>query len=657
MSAEELSQIQQYIRYRYDVIVIGMGPVGLHFVEQLTKSNEQLTIAIFGDEPWLPYDRVKLSSLVSGEIKEEALYSSSCMEESSAVSVFYHNRVTGVDRYQHGIIDSEGKRYGYRYLVLATGSRAHIPSINGHNLKNVFCFRDLNDASLLMGRSVMTRRTIVIGGGLLGLEAAKAMQRFNTEVHVVEHEMHLLFKQLDAGGAECLTAHVNNLGIHTHVGKHVKEIKGDVVVEAVELSDGTVIDCDTIVIATGIIPNVGLAIESGLAIGRGITVNDSLCTNDESVYAIGECAEHRGQTYGLVTPGFDQASVLADIFCGRRSQYKGSIAATQLKVVGLPVFSVGEKDSSYEYKTYVYEKNNQYRKIITKNGRLFGVVGVGDWPGIQRFQEAVEKQRRVWPWQVGRFIKQGLLWNHDESENVAQWPAIATICNCRGVKKSEIDKAFKDGANTVEDLMQVTGASTVCGSCNHLLCDYMGRAASSILPRGGKWLLMASLISFLIVFLVAFASPVAYTTSVQMDWHIDTLWRSGTMKQISGYSILAVAVLISLISFRKRIPRLENMWKYTTWRITHVVVGMVVAISLIFHTGFRIGNELNYYLMLVFTALLFVGAVAALIIAIEHKLSARLAKQIRAYSVWLHIILLWPLPGLLGFHIFKTYYF
>ncbi len=660
MTAEQLKQEQTFLRQSFDIIVVGMGPVGLHFIQKMVALNPELSIAVFGDEPWAPYNRVKLSSLISGQIKEDSLYEASPIAEHDSVTPFYNDRIVTIDRYAHEVTDSQGRNFGYSKLVLATGSRAHIPVIDGVDLRNVFRFRDLHDAMSLMGRSVMTRRTVVIGGGLLGLEAARSMQRFKTEVHVVEHDLWLMFKQLDEAAGSYLQKHIEGLGIIVHTGQHVTKISGEHQVEGVHLSNKEVIAADTVILATGILPNVQLALDSGLHIGRGIRVNDALQTNDNDIYAIGECAEHEGKVYGLVGPGYEQAAVLAHYIEGKKSQYKGSISAAKLKVVGMPVLSAGDVVQLQGHvDQYVYEDKEKsiYRKLMLRNGRLCGMVGMGEWPGIQRFQEAINKRRRIWPWQTRKFVDDGVIWNHVQSENVIDWPASATVCNCTGVTRGQLDHAQSKGAVTLPQICAMTGASSVCGSCKSLIGDYLGSSAPAEPVKGFRTLLTTSMIATLAALLFLVVPAVNYATSVQTDWSLDRLWRDGFLKQVSGFSILAVALLISLISMRKRVKKLIKLWDFSSWRIVHVVLGLLVIALMFAHTGFRLGNNLNFILMLTFSALLLVGAVAGLAIGYEHNLPKRLAKNIRSFAMWSHIILLWPIPALLGFHILKTYYF
>jgi nitrite reductase (NADH) large subunit len=660
MTAEAILCEHQYVRQAYDVIVVGMGPVGLRFVQEFAVSASDASVAVFGDEPWAPYNRVKLSSFICGDIKEETLYNSYDIESYPGVTAFYNNRIVEIDRYANEVVDSDGRRYHYEHLVMATGSRAHVPVIEGVDVDNVYCFRDMNDAMSLMGRSVRTRKTIVIGGGLLGLEAAKAMQRFNTEVHVIEHDMWLMFKQLDERASLYLQGHIEESGIKVHTSQRVQKIIGEKTVEGVMLANGEIIECDTVILATGIIPNVQLALDTGLHIDKGIRVNNRLQTNDQNIYAIGECAEHNGMVYGLVAPGYEQAAVLAHHLQGKNSQYKGSISATRLKVVGLPVFSAGETGQlSERLDAYEYQDNkkNIYRKILLKNGRLLGALGTGEWPGLQRFQESVSTHRRIWPWQIRRFVSEGLLWNEVASENVIDWPATAIVCNCTGVTRGQLDVAMKNGAKTAGELMAETGASTVCGTCKDLVCDFAGGNAAREPVKAYKGLLLVSLIAFVAAITYLLSPSIGYTETAAVNWHIDEWWRDGFYKQVSGFLILGFSVFISFVSVRKRLAKYIKLWDFAYWRFAHVAIGVVLLGFLLAHTGLRMGSHLNFYLMLVFSALIVVGAVAGLAISYEHNMPARIAKRLRSYALWSHILLLWPLPGLLGFHVIKTYYF
>ena len=644
----------------FEYIVVGTGPVGMHFIQEQLKLNSSSSIALFGDEPWDPYNRLQLSSLVSGDIKENSLYNANDLDKQSNITTFYNNRIVEINRIRKEVTDSLGNKYFYGKLILATGSRPRIPLIEGIRLKNVFTFRDLSDAQSLMSRSVRTKKTVVIGGGLLGLEAARAMQRFNTEVHIIEHSSWLMFNQLDNRGGGYLKQYIESLGIYVHTNERIQKLAGLDKVEGVLLSNETLIECDTVIIATGIVSNNELAKESGINFGKGITVNDHLQTNDQNIYAIGECAEHNHKLYGLVAPGYEQAAVLAHHFNGEDAKYKGSTASTNLKVLNYPVFSAGDTGlAARARECFIYQDHEKeiYRKLVVINGRIRGAIGIGEWPGVQRIQEAAEHQRRVWPWHLKRFINDGVLWNDSLSESVLDWPSTAVVCNCTGVTRGDLSNAMSKGSTTVIQLAKSTGASTVCGSCKHLVTDFAGGNATPEPTKGFKFLLVASILALITAFAALFLPSLNYNDSVKADFLFDSLWRDSLYKQISGFSLLAFSLFISVISIRKRTKKILNLWDYAYWRLMHVAIGTILIGILLAHTGFRMGNNLNFYLMLVFCCLLLIGSIASLVISYEHNLPRRVAKQVRSYAVWSHILLLWPLPVLLGFHILKTYYF
>ena len=643
----------------YDIIVVGTGPVGIRLVQELVKNNSPASIALFGDEPWKPYNRIHLSALVSGEQKEESIYTQVDFTSNDNITPYYNHRIIDINRYSKVIIDELGNKFTYGKLILATGSTPRIPAIDGIKLKNIFTFRDMNDAQFLMGRSVRTRKTVIIGGGLLGLEAAHAMQRFNTEVTVIEHNMWLMYSQLDQRAGSYLKQHVETLGINVRLNKRVVEIAGDDKVNGVLLNDNEFIECDTLIIAAGILPNIEIARNSGLKIGKGIKVNDHLQTNDEHIYAIGECAEHREKTYGMVAPGYEQAAVLSHVLLNKKAQYKGSTTATQLKVIDYPVFSIGNTGHSVrERETIVYQDHQKeiYRKIVVINGRLRGMVAIGELQGASRLQQAVSQQRRIWPWHIKRFQEKGSLWLEDDLENVMEWPASAIVCNCTGVTRGQLEQAQIEGAKTIAQISSATGASSVCGSCRHLVSNFIGSHAPPVPVKAFKPLLITSVLGLMISLLLLLLPGMYYNNSVEsFNW--DIVWRDSLFKQVSGYSLLAISLAISVITLRKRWKRALNKWDFSYWRIAHVAIGILLFATLFLHTGYRFGDNLNLLLMLTFSGLLFSGAVAGTAIAIDHLLSRKLARRLRNFSVWGHILLLWPLPALLGFHIIKTYYF
>lgn len=642
-----------------DIIVIGAGAVGIYFIKELIKRSPDSTIKIFGDEPYQPYNRIHLTDVLAGKTDQDSLFDTH-LADLPTIDSYWDNRIEHIDHQANYVIDRHGVRHYYQHLVLALGSTPRIPNIPGVSLKNVFTFRDLTDTQALMERQIKSQRTVVIGGGLLGIEAAHAMQRFNTDVVCIEHSTRLMFNQLDDKASLYLEDHLIGMDIETRTNERVTKIIGTTQVKAVQLGSGEIISCDTIILSTGIIPNVNLARRAKVRVGSGIRVNDHLQTSAKNVYAIGECAEHNERIYGVVTPGYEQAAVLAEQLSGGKARYSGSTTTTQLKVLNYPVFSMGETNNLRPADgEYIYRDPHQkiYRKLILNRGRLQGAIAVGDWPARHRVQEAVEKKRFIWPWQYARFVAKGELWPKEE-ENIASWPANAVVCNCMRVTRGILSKAMKQGNTTPDALCQATGASSVCGSCRPLLNELTQSKQPQTAIKGARALWTATWLSLIIALIFYFLPAMPYERSVQSSFAYDMLWRDSLYKQISGFTLLGLSIVILLLSARKRI-RLKpfTYGDFSYWRMVHVLLGALTFGVIFIHTGFRFGHELNFLLMMSFSLLMVLGAIASGVIAQQHRLSQRLASRLRNTSIWLHIILFWPIPVLLTFHIFKSYYF
>jgi len=395
---------------RLPIIVIGSGSVGSRFINELLFKQPGANIKVFGGEEQQPYSRENLSKLLSGEVTEETLYASSKIHESKNVQVFLNNPVEKIDAKNRVITDSNGDQHAYEKLVLAVGSFPRILDIPGTDLKHVFTFRNIKDAELLKNRQVSSRKTIVIGGGLVGLDAAYAMKQYNTDVVVIENSTRLMHQLLDDHASVYLRLYLDDLGIDVRNETNIISIEGKNKVEQVTLSDGEVIACDTVIFSIGITPNTKLAESIGLKIDRGIIIDDYLQTSDENIYAIGECAEHRGRVYGIVQPGYDQAATLAKIIAGGKSKYTGTITASQLRVVDYPVVSIGDNgEGDPENKELKYRdiRKMTYRKLVLKNGNLTGVIAIGPWKSNKNLYDLVEKKQFIWPWERSKFEKTG----------------------------------------------------------------------------------------------------------------------------------------------------------------------------------------------------------------------------------------------------------
>jgi nitrite reductase (NADH) large subunit len=643
------------------VIVVGAGPAGMRAAQELIQRDPTCAVTLFGDERWQPYNRVRLTPLMVGDIGLADVYFPRLNAADGRAIEPVQRRIVAIDRAAQTVTDIRGETHRYSRLVLATGSRPHVPSIPGIAQANVFTFRDLDDVEKLMARVTSSRRAVVIGGGLLGLEAARGLHRRRVETVVIEHERHLMPRQLDDRAGALLARHVRALGIEVVTGDGIREILGDGRVKGVRLGSGVTIACDTVVVCTGIRPNIRLAQDAGLAVGRGIRVDDHMRTSDPLIYAVGECAEHREKIYGLVAPGLEQAAVAAHAVLGGMSQYAGSIAATRLKVVGIPVFNIGAVDEAEqrpEFTSAEYENATEgtHRRLIFDHGRLVGAIAIGEWADLNRVQETVVTRRRVYPWQLRRFRRHGTLWSAASSASVRNWPAMAIVCNCTGVTRGALSDAMAAGCATHADLQQRTGASTVCGSCRPLIFDLLGAPATVAAAKGWKALAILSAVSLLIALAIAFVAPVPYRDTVQAKIQIDLLWTDGTFKQASGFTLLGLSLVALLLSLRKRLKRF-SFGTFANWRIVHAGLGLATLATLFVHTGMNFGRNLNFSVMATFLAIVFAGTLSGGAAALEHKLVGGRGPALRRWTTWVHIIAFWPLLVLLGFHVLTVYYF
>ncbi|CAN7249675.1 FAD-dependent oxidoreductase [Bosea sp. LjRoot90] len=383
------------------LVIVGKGMAATRLVDELSqRALGRYSIAVIGAEPRLAYNRVLLSPLLAGEIGEpEIELKPATWWQARGVSMLYGKPVTGIDRAAKSVTLADGLTLPYGKLVLATGSKPLRPPFPGGDLPGVATFRDTADVGLMRTYAERGARIVVIGGGLLGLEAAYGLARAGGQVTLLHLVDRLMERQLDAEGAGLLAAAMAQRGIAVRLNASTKGFVGKDKVEAVELADGTLIPADLVVIAIGVRPNIDLAAAAGLKSNRGIVVDDHLASEDPTIFAIGECAEHRGQVYGLVEPAYEQARVLATRLAGREASYPGSLLSTNLKVSGVGVFSAGEFEVGEGAQVMVLRDPGAgiYRKFVLREGRLAGCVLVGDTTGALFYLGLIRSQQDISP--------------------------------------------------------------------------------------------------------------------------------------------------------------------------------------------------------------------------------------------------------------------
>lgn len=364
------------------LVIIGNGMAAARLVEELGRQAlGRYSVLVVGAEPHLAYNRVLLSSVLAGEMpREETELKPRAWWEKQGVTLVYGRRAVRINRDSREVVLEDGTRLAYAKLVLATGSDPIRLPKPGMDLPGVVTFRDHDDVGAMLAAAGPATRAVVIGGGLLGIEAAYGLTATGTRVTLVHLMDRLMERQLDAEAAAMLKAALEARGITVLLGADTAAVTGDGCVEAVRLADGRELPCDIVVSAVGIRPNATLAREGGLATGRGIVVDDRLATSDPAIHAIGECAEHRGTCYGLVEPAYQQAAALACHLAGRSAAYEGTVLSTNLKVSGVPVFSAGDflGEPGTEAITLRDPGLATYRKLVLRDGALVGAILFGE---------------------------------------------------------------------------------------------------------------------------------------------------------------------------------------------------------------------------------------------------------------------------------------
>ncbi|MCP5163183.1 MAG: NAD(P)/FAD-dependent oxidoreductase [Hahellaceae bacterium] len=653
---------------RQQVLIVGAGPVGIRLRQLLHKKGFDGDVHVFGDEPWAPYDRVQLSPFLDGKRNLESLSLEDRTAKEADENFHAHCRVEHIDKVHRLITTNRNETYYYDHLILATGSRAFVPTMPGRDLSNVLTFRDLRDAQTLMARMTRSRTTVVVGGGLLGIETAIALNRYHTRVIIIQQPDFLMNRQLDETAATMLRSQLHAQGVEVRTGQGVREILGSYQAEGVRLRDGTVITCDTVVFCSGIQPNIELARDAWVKVRQGIVIDNQLATSDPNIYAIGECAEYNQKIYGFANPGMEQAEVLADRLCGGSGLYTGSLVHSRLKLSECPVFTIGithdeAQGSRYQILSYRDEPQSIYRKLILDGRILVGAMAFGTWPEAHSLGHMIQIGHRVSALECWQFRKTGDLSQHQNLSSIAHWPATQTICQCKGVSRGALSEAIQGGCASVSELRACTGASSVCGSCEPMLDALLGD--TSKVQRGSGIFSYTLIAMFVFATLAAIPFVSHYWSGTEQwsstSWDLRHLSRDGFWQQVSGFSAFGLALLSLTVSARKRIK--PNRWsalkvvgKFSLWRNLHLILASAMALALMLHTGFSPGNNLNRLLVMDVLLIALAGALLALLISYGEK-QRPVPDPLRKTAFWSHLLLFWPLPALLSMHIVSVYYF
>ena len=460
------------------LVMVGNGMAGVRTLEELLKIAPDLyDITVFGAEPHANYNRILLSPVLAGEMTlKEIMLNDVDWYEQHGIRLHLGKKVTKIDRGARKVIAADGTTESYDRLLLATGSNPFIVPIPGVDLQGVISYRDIADTEAMIDASSRYRNAVVIGGGLLGLEAANGLKLRGMNVTVVHLMPWLMERQLDRNAAGMLQRSLEQKGLSFLLEKQTAEVVGrDGRVAAVRFKDGEEIAADLVVMAVGIRPNVELAQSAGLHCNRGIVVSDTMQTHDPRIYSVGECVAHRGSTYGLVAPLFEMAKVcathLAEFGIGR---YQGSVTSTKLKVTGIDLFSAGDFTGGAETEEIVLHDavGGVYKKLVIRNDRIIGSVMYGDTVDGTWFFQLMRDGQSIADIRDHLMFGQAHLGNagHQGQSKAAAMPDTMEVCGCNGVAKGNIIRSIKEkGLFTLEEVRKHTKASSSCGSCTGLV--------------------------------------------------------------------------------------------------------------------------------------------------------------------------------------------
>ncbi len=457
---------------RQKLVVIGNGMVGFKFLEKLTGQHPNFDITVLCEEVRPAYDRVHLSSYFGDKNADSLSLAPLPWYSERNIDLRLGEGAKSIDRDTKTVITTNGEVLGYDKLILATGSAPFVPNVPGIKKNGVFVYRTIEDLDGMIHCAKKCKKAAVIGGGLLGLEAAKALLDLGLEAHVIEFASKLMMRQLDTQGAALLQKKIEALGVSIHLNKNSKEVLGEDAVTALQFTDDSSLELDMIVVSAGIRPRDELAKQAGLTLGErgGILVNDHLQTSDPDIYAIGECALHGTMVYGLVAPGYRQAETAAKHLLGEDAHFKGADLSTKLKLLGIDVASIGNATLETAHSAVTLNSRaGIYKKLIYSDEQtLLGAILVGDVSDYGTLLNYYQ-QKKTLP-----DIPETLLVAASEkgsSAGVAAFADDSMICSCENVSKSAIASQIQAGCHDVASLKKSCRAGTGCGSCVPLLND------------------------------------------------------------------------------------------------------------------------------------------------------------------------------------------
>jgi len=640
-------------------VVAGNGMVGVRFCELLRERDprRRWRVVVCAEEPRPAYDRIKLSKLLGADEQPDLTLRPADWYESVSVELRLADSVTRIDADRRQVATASGRLLSYDALVLATGAAPVVPPIPGIDDPSVATFRTAADAESLRARVGDGTRVVVIGGGLLGLEAAAGCRALGATVSVVERARYPLSQQLDEQSAQVLQRCLEKRDVQLKTDCRVEAIERRGHQLVVRCRDEAPMPADLVIVAAGVRPRDELAAAGQLAVSvrGGFLVDEHLQTSVPDIYAIGDCAAVRGEPCGLVAPGYEMARVVAHHLTGGSERLTAVDRSCRLSIDGVAVAAIG--DATRDGRQVAWANGDRHRSLTVEGGRIVAARGVGDWPGLAQVQDAIERGRRISDRQLAAFERTGELGRHPL--RAVELPPKALVCHCAGVRRDQIDAVVAtQGANPAA-VAAATRASTFCGTCAPLVAQLCGQVEQPAAPPTRALIAISLAVAASCAAIVSLGPlPFADSVTATHAWLSD-LWREPVPKQTTGFALVGVATAGMALSLRKRVSWFRR-GRFSTYRLLHAAAGLACAVLVVAHTGMHFGANLNRWLMVAFVATLLTGAFLGVVCgaaAGPNGPRATWARRVRPPVTWAHLLFLWLLPVLIGFHVFAVYYF
>ncbi|HKE20295.1 MAG TPA: FAD-dependent oxidoreductase [Kofleriaceae bacterium] len=647
---------------RQKLIVVGNGMVGFRFCRELAQcAPDRYRTTVFAEEERPAYDRIHLTSVLHGRRIEDLTLAPRSWYQHNRVELVLGDPIVSIDRRRRVAVSSSGREAPYDRLVVATGAEPVVPAMPGCDLPGVITYRTATDVLTARLHARRCSSAAVLGGGLLGLEVAKALAEMGIETYAIEAANHIMPRQLDALSADLVHEQIERSGVRIAVQRRVLGVRSEAHCLFVDLLDSPPIAVDLVVFAIGVRPRDKLARASGLVVDDrrgGIAVDDHLVTSDPRIMAIGDCARHAGIAYGLVGPGYQMARVAADRLAGGAASFTGTDPSCRLNVAGVEVAALGDCGDA-DARQVVYQEGEVRRTLTVRGQCIVGVRCVGPWPSLIAIERAMAEKRPLGHGDLQRFTRSGDVWTDGDPEvtTIRGYGDTATVCHCAHVTFGQVRGEMARGCCTLATIGAATGAGTVCGTCRPLLAQLCGDRSPA--PVRARWpLLVASLLALAGVGAFIGLTPLKVQLDGPLDW-LSQFWRDSAGKKMSGFILVGASGLVLVLSLRKRL-RLLRRTSLTWFRLFHAVIGALTLAVLLAHTGLHVGNHLNRLLLVTFLGVVATGGMVGVVTASSGRAGAASVAALRRARSWLmggHWLFLWLLPVLIAFHVIAAFYF